>query len=197
VCLSKSGGGYEIRTREGLPPTRFPSVRPRPLGESSSRREYAVLGDTGNRASPPAPQPRSSPEPPYAQAGASLRERQDTQSEKGPARPTIERVKLELREIEPDDVDAVQELIESDSGYTERITGYLPGSSDAQSLLMMRPDNFPEDRKVVLGAWAAGGLVAVVDLLRGYPNDRTVFIGLLEATDGTSAGGWRGVVRAH
>lgn len=28
-------GGYEIRTREGLPPTRFPSVRPRPLGESS------------------------------------------------------------------------------------------------------------------------------------------------------------------
>lgn len=32
---SESGGGYEIRTREGLPPTRFPSVRPRPLGESS------------------------------------------------------------------------------------------------------------------------------------------------------------------
>src|SRR4029450_5111565 len=31
-----SGGGYEIRTREGLPPTRFPSVRPRPLGESSA-----------------------------------------------------------------------------------------------------------------------------------------------------------------
>jgi hypothetical protein len=29
-------GGCEIRTREGLPPTRFPSVRPRPLGESSS-----------------------------------------------------------------------------------------------------------------------------------------------------------------
>jgi hypothetical protein len=29
------GGGCGIRTREGLPPTRFPSVRPRPLGESS------------------------------------------------------------------------------------------------------------------------------------------------------------------
>ena len=35
---SKRGGGYEIRTREGLPPTRFPSVRPRPLGESSATR---------------------------------------------------------------------------------------------------------------------------------------------------------------
>ena len=31
----RRGGGCEIRTREGLPPTRFPSVRPRPLGESS------------------------------------------------------------------------------------------------------------------------------------------------------------------
>ena len=31
------GGGYEIRTREGLLPTRFPSERPRPLGESSAR----------------------------------------------------------------------------------------------------------------------------------------------------------------
>src|SRR3712207_5704848 len=29
-------GGWEIRTPEGLPPTRFPSERHRPLGESSS-----------------------------------------------------------------------------------------------------------------------------------------------------------------
>ena len=35
VLPGTGGGGYEIRTREGLPPTRFPSVRPRPLGESS------------------------------------------------------------------------------------------------------------------------------------------------------------------
>lgn len=30
-----TSGGCEIRTREGLHPTRFPSVRHRPLGESS------------------------------------------------------------------------------------------------------------------------------------------------------------------
>ena len=30
------GGGYEIRTREGVNPTRFPSERHRPLGESSA-----------------------------------------------------------------------------------------------------------------------------------------------------------------
>ena len=30
------GGGCEIRTREAVTPTRFPSVRHRPLGESST-----------------------------------------------------------------------------------------------------------------------------------------------------------------
>ncbi|MFI5691943.1 GNAT family N-acetyltransferase [Kribbella sp. NPDC051586] len=85
-----------------------------------------------------------------------------------------------LRAIAPGDVDALQELVESDPGYTERITGYPPGASDAQSLLMMRPEGLPEESKVVLGAFAADRLVAVVDVLRGFPNDHTAFIGLLE-----------------
>ncbi len=38
-----TGGGYEIRTREGVNPTRFPSERHRPLGESS------VGDDTGTK----------------------------------------------------------------------------------------------------------------------------------------------------
>ncbi len=37
VCPGQRGGGYEIRTREGVNPTRFPSERHRPLGESSAR----------------------------------------------------------------------------------------------------------------------------------------------------------------
>jgi ribosomal protein S18 acetylase RimI-like enzyme len=87
---------------------------------------------------------------------------------------------LVLRPVERGDVDALQELIESDPAYTERITGYPPGSSDAQSLMLMRPEDLPEESKVVLGAFAADRLVAVVDLLRGFPNDHTAFIGLLE-----------------
>lgn len=59
---SKPGGEYEIRTREAVTPTRFPSVRHRPLGESSitlfaaafwpqqtTRREYHRLADKQNR----------------------------------------------------------------------------------------------------------------------------------------------------
>ncbi|MFD3405012.1 GNAT family N-acetyltransferase [Kribbella sp. NPDC058693] len=87
---------------------------------------------------------------------------------------------LVLRPIAPGDVDALQELIESDPGYTERITGYPPGPADAQSLLLMRPEDLPEESKVVLGVFAADQLVAVVDLLKGFPNDQTAFIGLLE-----------------
>ena len=35
MAQNPDGGGYEIRTREAVTPTRFPSVRHRPLGESS------------------------------------------------------------------------------------------------------------------------------------------------------------------
>ena len=49
-----AGGGRGIRTREGLPPTRFPSVRPRPLGESS-----AAEGTGGQQVNRSPREPRS------------------------------------------------------------------------------------------------------------------------------------------
>ncbi|TDO35874.1 acetyltransferase (GNAT) family protein [Kribbella sp. VKM Ac-2527] len=87
---------------------------------------------------------------------------------------------MEIRAIGIDDVGQVQELIESDAGYTERITGYPPGAADAQSLLMGRPEGVAEDAKVVLGVFDGARLVAVADLLRGYPVEGKAFIGLLE-----------------
>ena len=97
-----------------------------------------------------------------------------------------------LRVIGPGDVDAVQELIEADPGYTERITGYPPGAADAQSLLMMRPEGLVEEAKVVLGAFDGEQLVAVVDLLRGFPKDGTAFIGLLQVHAGQQGRGYGG-----
>ena len=44
---SNPGGGYEIRTREAVTPTRFPSVRHRPLGESSIACGNAFVCVTG------------------------------------------------------------------------------------------------------------------------------------------------------
>ncbi|WP_246486889.1 GNAT family N-acetyltransferase [Kribbella qitaiheensis] len=48
----------------------------------------------------------------------------------------------------------------------------------------MRPESVAEDAKVVLGVWDGDQLVAVVDLLRGYPNGHTGFIGLLQVHGG-------------
>ena len=49
----KDGGGWGIRTPEGLHPTRFPSVRHRPLGESSRRSTSRLVQQTRNISDAP------------------------------------------------------------------------------------------------------------------------------------------------
>jgi GNAT superfamily N-acetyltransferase len=87
---------------------------------------------------------------------------------------------LVLRPIEPEDVEAVQAVIESDAGYVERVTGLPPGPADAQSLLLMRPPDLPEDCKVVYGVWCGAELVGLLDVLRGWPTAEVAHIGLLQ-----------------
>lgn len=87
---------------------------------------------------------------------------------------------LALRPIEPEDVEAVQSVIESDAGYVERVTGLPPGPADAQSLLLMRPPDLPEDHKVVYGVWCGAELVGLLDVLRGWPTAEVAHIGLLQ-----------------
>ena len=48
--LVSSGGGCGIRTREGVNPTRFPSVRHRPLGESSASELSLLAAAAGHRS---------------------------------------------------------------------------------------------------------------------------------------------------
>lgn len=52
---NRAGGGYEIRTREGVNPTRFPSERHRPLGESSAGERTRASGRRSNREGPRCP----------------------------------------------------------------------------------------------------------------------------------------------
>ena len=46
----QAGGGCGIRTREGVNPTRFPSVRHRPLGESSASELSLLAAAAGHRS---------------------------------------------------------------------------------------------------------------------------------------------------
>ncbi len=86
---------------------------------------------------------------------------------------------MTLRVLEEPDVEALQSLIESDPGYSERVTGYPPGPSDALSLLLMRPPDLPEEAKVVWGGFVDDELVSVLDVLRGHPTAERAFLGLL------------------
>lgn len=43
----------------------------------------------------------------------------------------------------------------------------------------MRPPDLPVDHKHVFGFWESGELVAVVDVLRGHPDARTAYVGVL------------------
>jgi len=89
-------------------------------------------------------------------------------------------VDLTLSPVAQADVDAVQLLLESEPGYSERVTGYPPGPSDGLSLLIGRPEGVPDEDKIVLGGWWKGSsLVSVVDVLRHWPTDDTAHIGLL------------------
>jgi RimJ/RimL family protein N-acetyltransferase len=86
---------------------------------------------------------------------------------------------VSLSPVLPSDVADVQAVIESDPAYAERVTGLPPGPADAQSLLMMRPPDVPEEHKVVLGIRRETELVGLVDLVRGYPEAEVAYVGLL------------------
>jgi uncharacterized protein len=87
-----------------------------------------------------------------------------------------------LREVvgdDPEELRALQRVIESDEDFALRVTGHPPGPADAQSTLMFVPEGKSPDDKVVFGVWVGGELVGVLDLLLRYPDQETVYVGLL------------------
>jgi len=86
---------------------------------------------------------------------------------------------LLLRPLDESDEADVRAVLQSQAAYTERVTGLPPGPADALSLLLSRPPGVADDDKAVFGAQLGGRLAAVVDVLRSWPDPRTVHVGLL------------------
>jgi ribosomal protein S18 acetylase RimI-like enzyme len=86
-----------------------------------------------------------------------------------------------LREVvgDPEELRGLQAVMESDEGFALRVTGHPPGPADAQSTLLFVPEGMAPDDKVVFGVWVDGELVGVLDLLLRYPDQETVYLGLL------------------
>jgi ribosomal protein S18 acetylase RimI-like enzyme len=88
-------------------------------------------------------------------------------------------VRRTVRDLLHEDVDALQELLESVPSYAERLTGYPPGPSDALSALIAVPPQFEPVNKRGLGMWDEQELVGFADVLIGHPQSDTAYIGLL------------------
>ena len=87
---------------------------------------------------------------------------------------------LRLRQLGTGDLPALQRLLDADPGYARRVTGADPGAGDAADLLGSGPPDVPPSRKLVLGVFEGSRLVAVVDVLRGWPDGTTAHVGLLQ-----------------
>ncbi len=87
-----------------------------------------------------------------------------------------------LREVsgEPEELAAMQRVIESDEDFALRVSGHPPAPADAQSTLLFVPEGKSPDDKVVFGVWVDGELVGILDLLLRHPDQETVYLGLLQ-----------------
>jgi ribosomal protein S18 acetylase RimI-like enzyme len=89
---------------------------------------------------------------------------------------------VRLREVtgDPEELRALQRVMESDEDFALRVTGHPPGPADAQSTLLFVPEGSAPDDKAPFGVWAGEELVGVLDLLLRYPDAETIYIGLLQ-----------------
>jgi GNAT superfamily N-acetyltransferase len=79
-------------------------------------------------------------------------------------------------------MDAVQAILGGATDYFQRISGLPPDDAEAESLFSALPPGWGPDRyadKHVLLAYDGATPVAVLDLVRGHPDDKTAFLGLL------------------
>lgn len=94
---------------------------------------------------------------------------------------------LQVRGLARADLRAVQRLMESNAGYSERVDGDAPGPNAAREVLTALPPGVGGSQKVDLGLWSGGCLVALADVIIGWPTPSVAHIGLL-MTDGTRHG---------
>ena len=73
----------------------------------------------------------------------------------------------------------LQKVLESAPGFSHRTTGAHPAASAAQSMITALPPNKTYQDKFVFIAYCEEVPVGCIDLVRGYPDASTAWIGLL------------------
>jgi RimJ/RimL family protein N-acetyltransferase len=87
---------------------------------------------------------------------------------------------LQLRYLYRDSSNAklLQEVYEKTPGYFIKVRGTPAEPQAAERTFSMIPDGMSYEDKFTFGMFLKSELIGIVDLIRGYPDDRTAFIGL-------------------
>jgi len=91
----------------------------------------------------------------------------------------MEAVRLVRMSGSHSDVLGLQRTLESAPRYALAITGRPPAADGATTLLREVPPGKSQEDKFVFGVYVGDHLVGCADVLRGYPQPGTAFIGLL------------------
>ena len=87
----------------------------------------------------------------------------------------------ELRPVTEEDVEAVTALLQTDPDYFA-IEGPQPTPDSVREDMINLPPRCGIEQKYYLALWRDSAPMAVLDLVEGYPRERTLFVGLLFLT---------------
>lgn len=79
----------------------------------------------------------------------------------------------------PDELTALQRVLDGAPTYHHRLQGAPAGPDDARATLAELPPGKTLDDKLVYGVYADGEMVGCADVIRGWPNAETAIVGLL------------------
>lgn len=87
---------------------------------------------------------------------------------------------LELKTLSRDSVNTqlLQKVYEQTPGYFLRVKGSPAEAKASEKTLTMLPDGMNMEAKFSFGIYFESELIGIVDAIRGYPDDRTAFLGL-------------------
>lgn len=84
--------------------------------------------------------------------------------------------KYNVRKLDQNDVNVIYQLCATNPMYYQYCPPFVKQEMIIEDLQAL-PENTSMDQKYYLGYFLDGQLIAVIDLILGYPNNKTAFIG--------------------
>jgi ribosomal protein S18 acetylase RimI-like enzyme len=76
-------------------------------------------------------------------------------------------------------IDLVQNILENAPQYSLIISGKLPCSNEGEEVFTEIPPTLNSKNKIVMSIVLNNKIIGVIDYLIGYPNNKTIYLGLL------------------